>query len=46
LVEALHSGLFSEADCDLFIYDVISKGSILPNNTIKDYINSLRLDLP
>jgi hypothetical protein len=45
LVEALHSGLFSEADCDLFIYDVISKGSILPYNTIKKFINSQKLGL-
>lgn len=39
LLEAYNNGLINEADCDLFIYEVKSKGSILINgvDTIKAY---------
>jgi len=38
LVEAFNADIFDEATCDLFIYDVKSKGSKLPCNTIKEYL--------
>jgi predicted nucleic acid-binding protein len=37
IAEALHSGLWSAADCDFFIYNVKSKGSKLPVNKISEY---------
>lgn len=37
LTEAYNTKIFDEAACDLFIYDVKSKGSKLPCNTIKEY---------
>jgi hypothetical protein len=38
LLEYAHqNGVLSEAECDEFIYNVISKGSRLPYNTMKDY---------
>lgn len=42
LLEAYNLGLISEADCDLFIYEVKSKGSILIHgiDTIKAYQES------
>lgn len=39
IMEAYHSGVFNKAECDLFIYDVKSKGSKLPVNTIQEYID-------
>jgi predicted nucleic acid-binding protein len=37
LSEALSGGIMNEAECDEFIYDVVSKGSKLPCTTIKEY---------
>ena len=34
---AYEKGMISEADCDYFIYNVISKGSRLPFNTMADF---------
>lgn len=42
LVTALEAGIMTEADCDYFIYNVKSKGSKLPCNTIQDYIEKYR----
>jgi len=38
LAEAFEKDILDEATCDLFIYDVKSKGSKLPCNTIKEYM--------
>lgn len=38
LLEAYEQTILSEADCDEFIYNVKSKGSKLPVNTIQEYI--------
>jgi len=38
LEEAYKANIFDEATSDLFIYDVKSKGSKLPCNTIKEYL--------
>lgn len=40
LVTAMNSGIMTEADCDFFIYNVKSKGSRLPCNTIQEYIKN------
>lgn len=38
LAEALRKQLLTEAECDQFIYDVKTKGSKLPCDTIKEYL--------
>ncbi len=38
LAQAYFKGLFNEADCDYFIFNVKSKRSILPYNTIREYL--------
>jgi len=38
LLIAFKKGIISESECDLFIYNVKSKKSILPVNTIAEYI--------
>lgn len=38
LLEAYNSGLLSEAECDFFIYNAKTKGSILPCNTIVQFM--------
>jgi predicted nucleic acid-binding protein len=38
LAEALHTGKMDEATCDYFIYNVKSKGSRLPFNTIAEFL--------
>jgi len=42
--EAYSKELLTEADCDFFIYNVKSKGSKLPCDTIKEYISSMKFD--
>ena len=42
LLEAYNTGLFNEATCDEFIYNVKSKGSKLPVNTIEEFIKLKR----
>lgn len=37
LFEAYTSGLMNESECDLFIYNVISQGSILPYTSIHEF---------
>jgi predicted nucleic acid-binding protein len=37
LVHAFQRGIMTEAECDNFIYNVISRGSKLPRNTMKEY---------
>jgi predicted nucleic acid-binding protein len=39
LLEGYNKGIFDEADCDYFIYNVKSKGSKLPVDSINEYIN-------
>jgi predicted nucleic acid-binding protein len=41
LHEAFRSGIMSEAECDLFIYNVTTKGSKLPYKTIAEYLAKL-----
>ena len=38
LLEAFHKGVFTKVECDTFITDVKLKGSILPCNTLDEYI--------
>lgn len=38
LAEALKSGIMNKAECDFFIYNVKLKGSILPCNTIDEFL--------
>lgn len=38
LAEAYKSGIMSKAECDLFIYNVILKGSILPYNSLDEFL--------
>lgn len=38
LVEAFNKKIFTKAQCDTFIQDVKSKGSILPCNTLDEFI--------
>lgn len=38
LETALETGKMSEAECDFFIYNVKSRGSKLPCNTIKEFV--------
>lgn len=40
LAEAYKKGILDEAGCDYFIYNVKSRGSKLPNDSIKDYLES------
>lgn len=42
LLEAYHKKILTEAECDEFIYNVKSTGSILPVNTIQEYILTLQ----
>ena len=39
LCEAFRKNKMSEAECDEFIYNVLSKGSILPCKTIKEFLS-------
>lgn len=39
LAEAYKQGIMNEAECDQFIYDVVSKDSKLPFRTIQEYFN-------
>lgn len=38
LLEAFNKAIFSKDECDIFIRDVKSKGSILPCNTLDEFI--------
>ena len=40
LAEAFRTGVMDEAACDFFIYQVKLKGSRLPFNTIKEYLEN------
>lgn len=43
LLEAYSTGILDESACDFFIYNVKSKGSKLPCDTIKEYIKTVEL---
>ncbi len=45
ITEAFLKGILNEAECDYFIYNVKSKGSKLPNNTIKKYLEEKGIKL-
>ena len=40
IAEAYRKEILDETACDFFIYNVKSKGSKLPNNSIRDYLES------
>lgn len=42
LYGAYKKGLLSESDFDFFIYNVKSKGSKLPIDTLQEYIKTLK----
>ncbi len=42
LAEAYNLGVMDEGNCDFFIYKVKQKGSRLPYNTIRDYLDNNR----
>jgi len=42
LYKAYIDGLMNEAECDLFIYNVKSKDSTLPVDSIKEYIRKFK----
>lgn len=42
LVEALENKIMDETECDYFIYNVKLKGSKLPCDTIKEYVNKFK----
>jgi len=41
LVEAINKGIMTDAECNIFIQEVISKGSRLPNIKINNYKKSI-----
>lgn len=45
ITEAFLKGILNEAEFDYFIYNVKTKGSKLPNNTIKKYLEEKGIEI-